>query len=271
MAKPSKDALAAIDFAALYRRQAKASSFEMRSREDWDQRAQRRSRHEKGSDYARAFLARMDLHEVHSVLDIGCGSGNLALPLAKKVKQVHAVDFSSGMLSLLRAQARKQHLKNIRTTRLAWTDEWPRVPKTDVVVCSRAMSVEDARAALIKMDALARKRCYLTVHAGGSFMSEDVYRVLRRTMIPRPNYMYVVNILYQLGIQAKVDFLNTSGGLAYEGPEAFVEGIRWRIGRLTSAEEKRLRTYFESLPRDAKGRSQYRHDFVWAFLSWEKG
>ena len=265
-----KDLIQDIDFGALYRRQARASSFQSRTAADWDRRAEHRSRREKGSDYAREFLARMDLADAQTVLDIGCGTGNLALPLARRVRRVHALDFSAEMLRLLRANARAEGVRNLTAHRLAWTDDWARLPRADIAICSRALAVDDLRAALEKMNAKARLRCYLTLHAGGTFLSEDVYRVLRRAVTPRPNYIYAVNILYQMGIRARVDFLRTTGGLTYDSPEQFVEGIRWRIGPLTAAEAKRLLAYFRRLPRDPDGIPRYRHDFTWAMLSWEK-
>lgn len=265
------DLLARIDFAGLYRRQARASTFQPRTVEDWDRRAKPRSHRETDSDYARGFLSRLDLTNVQTILDIGCGTGNLALPLARRVRRIHALDFSAVMLRLLRANARAAGIRNVTTHQLAWTDDWARLPRADIAICSRAMTVTDLRAALEKMTAQARLRCYLTVHAGGSFLSADVYRVLRRSFVPRPNYLYAVNILYQMGHRARVDFLRTTGGLAYDGPEAFIDGIRWRLGSLTPAEEKRLQAYFLALPCRPDGTRLYRHDFDWAMLSWDTG
>ena len=267
---PGQDLLQNIDFGALYRRQARVSSFQARTAADWDRRAEQRSRREKGSDYVREFIARMDLSDASSILDIGCGTGNLALPLAGRVRRVHALDFSAEMLRLLRANARAEGVRNLTTHRLAWADDWTRLPRADIAICSRAMDTLDLRAALEKMNAQARLRCYLTLHAGGTFLSADVYRVLRRVIVPRPNYMYAVNILYQMGIRARVDFLHTAGGLTYDSPEQFVEGIRWRVGPLTAAEEKRLLAYFRRLPRGADGQARYQHDFTWALLAWDK-
>ena len=267
---PGKDLLMDIDFGALYRRQARASTFQARTAADWDQRAEHRSRREKGSDYAREFLARLDRADTETILDIGCGTGNLALPLARRVRRVHALDFSAEMLRLLRANARAEGVRNLITHHLAWADDWSRLPRVDIAICSRAMAVDDLSAALEKMNVQARLRCYLTLHAGTTFLSEDVYRVLRRPVVPRPGYIYAVNILYQMGLRARVDFLRTTGGLTYDTPEQFVEGIRWRLGSLTAGEEKRLLAYFRALPREADGTARYRHDFEWALLSWEK-
>ena len=264
-----KDSILDIDFNELYRQQRRRSSFGPRSRADWDRRAEARSRNEKGSDYARQLLARLDLDGVETVLDVGCGSGNLALPLARRVRRVHALDFSAEMLHLLRVHARAEGVRNVVAHRRAWTDDWARVPRADLVLCSRAMDVDDLRAALEKMTVHARRRCCLTMHASPTFLSADVYRTLRRSVVPRPGYLYAVNVLYQMGFRASVNFLRTVGGLDYAAPEQFVDGIRWRLGSLTPAEERRLVAYFRGLPRTPEGKTRYRHEFTWAVLAWE--
>ena len=95
------DELMGVDFAGMFRRQAAASSFQPRSAEEWNKRAVARSRREKGSDYAKEFLRRVDFEGVRTALDMGCGSGNLAIPLAKRLVKVWACDFASEMLRLL--------------------------------------------------------------------------------------------------------------------------------------------------------------------------
>lgn len=265
-----KDLIQGIDFGALYREQRRKSSFGERSRADWDKRAAGRSRAGPDDDYTRAFLARIDFTGAQTALDVGCGTGNLAIPLAQRLQTVHALDFSPAMLRQLAAGAKRAGVANIVPHPLAWTDPWKGVPAADIVVCSRALGVEDLRGALEKMDRQAKRRCYATLHAGGSFLGEDVLGLLERDIVPRPDYIYAVNVLYQMGIRARVDFLRTAGGLSYDSAAAFVASIRWRIGRLTRQEESRLRKYFQGLPRAADGKRRYRHAFTWAMLSWEK-
>jgi SAM-dependent methyltransferase len=265
-----RDPFLDIDFAALYRAQRGKSSFGERSSADWDRRAARRGRGEADSDYSRAFLARIDFTGAKTALDIGCGTGTLALPLAKRLRQVHALDFSPEMLRRLEENRKRAGMDNVVAHQLSWTDSWKGVPVVDIVVCSRAMNVEDLRGALEKMDGQARRRCYATIHVGGSFLGPDVLERLDREIVPRPDYIYAVNILHQLGIRARVDFLHTRGGMDYAAADDFVEAIRWRIGELSAKEEKRLRKFFSALPRGADGKACYRHDFEWALLAWEK-
>ncbi|MGD9782614.1 MAG: class I SAM-dependent methyltransferase [Kiritimatiellia bacterium] len=266
-----KDVIQSIDFGALYREQCRRSSFGARTSADWDRRAERRSQGEGDRDYSRAFLERVDLTDAKTALDIGCGTGNLAIPLAKRLRKVHALDFSPEMLRFLDINRKRAGVENIRAHRLSWTDSWKGVPAADVAVCSRAMSVEDLRGALEKMHRKARLRCYLTLHAGGSYLGPDVLALLDRKMEPRPDYVYAVNILYQMGVRAKVDFLRSRGGMGYASAEEFIGAVRWRVGELARKEEARLRKFFRALPREPDGNSRYRHDFEWAMLSWEKG
>ena len=265
---PGRDLIHDIDFNALYREQAHRSSFGQRSAAHWDSRAERRQQ-DLRSDYTRAFLKHVNLKGAKTALDIGCGVGNLALPLSLRLKKVYALDFSPEMLRRLAANARDAGATNIRQFQLSWSDSWQRVPVADIAICSRALSGRNPKRALEKMQQHARLRCYLSVHAGGSYLGPDIMKQLGRAIEPRPDYIYIVNILFQMGIRARVDFLKSEGGMTYHSVDAFLESIRWRIGKLSAAEEKRLRLFYRKLPRNRQGMAKYRHDFEWALLSWE--
>ncbi|CAM04574.1 FkbM family methyltransferase [Saccharopolyspora erythraea NRRL 2338] len=68
------------------------------------------------------------------VLDVGCGTGQLALPLARRVRQVVAVDPQPGMLDHAREAARRAGVGNI---------DWR---QADASALAR-LGVADARAA----------------------------------------------------------------------------------------------------------------------------
>lgn len=239
-----------IDFNARYREQLRESSYRPKTSEEWDERAAARGRRGPDSDYTEAFLSRVDFSGVRTALDIGCGTGNLAIPLAKRLRRVDALDFSAGMLRQLEENRRAAGVDNLRVHALSWTDSWEAVPVADLVICSRALGVEDLRGALEKMTRWARRRCYAPA--------------------PRPGYIYAVNMLYQMGFPARVDFLKSTGGMTYADAGQFLEAVRWRIGELSAADERRLRRFFGALPQTGDGRRRYRHEFVWALLSWEK-
>lgn len=264
-----RDAFQEIDFAALYREQCRRTSYGSRSSADWDRRAARRSRQVRDSDYNDAFLAGVDLRGVRTAVDIGCGTGNLAIPLARQIQKVYALDFSPEMLHHLERNRRAAGVENMEVHRLSWTDSWQQIPQVDLAICSRALGVEDLHAALEKMTRQARVRCAATIHAGGNYLGPDVLALLGRDLQPRPGYIYAVNILYQMGVHAAVNFIRSEGGSGYAGIEDFVQAVRWRIGTLTPNEETKLRGFYRDLPKAADGTAHYRHEFEWALLTWE--
>lgn len=52
----------------------------------------------------------------HQVLEIGCGSGNYTVPVARSAAAVTAVDASRNMLSYLHSRLQKERLMNVQTT-----------------------------------------------------------------------------------------------------------------------------------------------------------
>ncbi|MCA9713107.1 MAG: class I SAM-dependent methyltransferase, partial [Myxococcales bacterium] len=49
----------------------------------------------------------------HTVLDIGCGTGSLALRLAPSAAQLHGLDISSEMVRIARGKAAAQQVDNV--------------------------------------------------------------------------------------------------------------------------------------------------------------
>ena len=61
----------------------------------------------------RAALAALDLSDSHTLLEIGAGTGDLAIAAAKACRSVYAVDLSQAMLDLAREKAASQGVSNI--------------------------------------------------------------------------------------------------------------------------------------------------------------
>jgi ubiquinone/menaquinone biosynthesis C-methylase UbiE len=60
------------------------------------------------------MLVREYIPEDSKVLDLCCGTGNIALAVAKKAKDVVGLDASEGMLSKARNKAEKQGIRNVK-------------------------------------------------------------------------------------------------------------------------------------------------------------
>src|SRR5699024_6687902 len=140
-----------IDFAALYREHLRQAGRTPKPASDWDRRAGELNRSSQASRYASDFIGRMNLDGARTLLDIGCGPGTLALPLAARLERVYGLDFSAGMLACLAQNAQEQGLGNVQGIQRAWEEDWSDVPVCDIVVASRSGLVEDLADALDKM------------------------------------------------------------------------------------------------------------------------
>jgi ubiquinone/menaquinone biosynthesis C-methylase UbiE len=83
---------------------------------DTDTVADYDDQHERFRDFeqeARKIVAALGLSEDATVLDIGCGTGGLTIPLARIYRHVYAVDTASAMISVLRGKTKHQGLNNV--------------------------------------------------------------------------------------------------------------------------------------------------------------
>lgn len=62
---------------------------------------------------AEKVILHMNLDQNGSVADLGAGTGYFTIPLAKRTKEVFAVDIEPKMLGMLKENAKKEQLENI--------------------------------------------------------------------------------------------------------------------------------------------------------------
>ncbi|WP_072680484.1 bifunctional 2-polyprenyl-6-hydroxyphenol methylase/3-demethylubiquinol 3-O-methyltransferase UbiG [Arcobacter sp. LA11] len=257
-----------IDFNELYVKQKQDSTFKMKSQDAWDKKAPSMNKKVHNSIYNDELLALVNTNDCESLLDVGCGVGNLSLKLATKLKEVNSLDYSSGMLDILKENANEQNLTNIKTINKSWYDSWEEVPKCDIVIASRSMEVVDMKEALSKLDSQAKKRVYLSYKVGGSFLSNDILNAMKREIIKKPDYIYLINILYSMKINASVNFVRSEGrSTVYTSQEDFIKSVSWSIGDISDIEKERLITYYNEKIKDKEESIDY---VKWAVISWEK-
>jgi FkbM family methyltransferase len=220
------------------------------------------------SIYNEQFLSLLDLSNINSVLDVGCGVGNLSLRLAKSVKEVNSLDYSPVMLEILQENAKEKKIENINIINKSWYDSWDEVANCDLVIASRSMEVKDMKEALLKLKNKAKKKLAITYKKGGSFVSEEILEVLQREIIRKPDYIYLVNILYSLGINASVNFIQSEGrSTIYTSKEKFIQSVSWSIDGLSKNEISRLEDYYDSIDEKKKEETDFAY---WAVISWDK-
>ncbi len=259
----------AIDFGALYRCHMVAAGGREKPASAWDARAAEMQKHSGAGAYTTDFTSKVDLSGCKTLLDMGCGTGTIGLALAPQLEQVVGVDYSEGMLQAFEANARAQGYHHTQSIQRAWEDSWDDIPQCDLVVASRSTAVMDMADALQKLDSKARQRVYLTNLVGGSFIDRGLMEAMGRKQYPIPDYIYILNILYQMGRHPRLDHIEARGRLA--GTTSFDEfrtKAEFSLGELTSLEQEKISDWYHADPERA---SRGGEGFKWAFVSWDTG
>ena len=117
-------------------------------------------------EYERWLLDLLVLEDGDEVLDMGCATGTLAVPLARAGHRVHGCDFAEAMLAILDERAASENLP-ITSHLLAWEDDWEEAGlgenSVDVAFASRSLMAEAVGPFVAKLDSAARSRAAVVV------------------------------------------------------------------------------------------------------------
>ena len=131
----------------------------------WNKRAATFTRNAT-SDYEHWLLDLLALEAGDEVLDMGCATGTLAVPLARAGHRVHGCDFAEAMLAILDERAAAENLPIISRL-LAWEDDWEEAGlgqnSVDVAFASRSLMSGNVFSAVRKLDSAARSRAAVVV------------------------------------------------------------------------------------------------------------
>ncbi len=263
-----------IDWNELWKEARQEKSYRSKSAEDWDKKAPSFARRNSSSQYIDKFIELLHPQPSWSILDVGSGPGTLAIPLAKRVSQVSALDFSPKMLQLLESRAKQKNITNIATYRLAWTDDWQQrgVGVHDVAIASRSLAVDDLQYALEKINQYATKSVVITDKVGHGPFDPMAFEAVGRELKTGPDYIYTVNLLHQMGIRASVNFIDLEESLPCNSVEEAMDYYTWMFHDLSEDEKKRLKKYVQSIT-TSSGDGMFtvlRKDVPsWAFIRWE--
>lgn len=264
---------------------------ELRKRPDnvhkWNSRAKDYGTSPHQSHYADDFLACMNAPRDMSgmtVLDVGCGPGTLAIPLAQRGATVYALDFAQAMLDKTREKAKAcgpEVSARVVCVLGAWEDDWQAlgIPQVDYIVASRSTMVPDLYEALMKLDACATKRVCMTLVASKSPKHDPIlYKAVGRTDEFGVDYLYCFNILYQMGIPVELRFIKSLREDRYPTKAQAFEAARELLGEMTLDEQAALKRFYdahlirrETPTGDAYWVKDYPHQVRWAFMSWNPG
>ncbi len=194
----------------------------------WDRRAAAYRRVTRGEKEAtRLELEILNLQGGETVLDVGAGTGRLAVPIARTAAHVTALDPSEGMLNVLRERMAAERLTNYSCVKMRLEDAviGRDIEPHDLVIAAFSLGFYDLAAALEKLDSAATRAVHLFWHAGEWRGPEEMalYRAVfgeEATMRKGyPDYIFPVNILHDAGVYPNVRIYNAVWETVYDSPE----------------------------------------------------
>ncbi len=270
----------------------------------WDKRARTYSFYDAPNDYVRSFIAKMELAGGESVLDMGCGTGSLAVPLAKSGHGVVAADFSEGMLERVRENAATCGMPvaepavqgafavpagAIYPLCMSWEDDWTQFGlgegAVDVALASRSIITHDLEDSIRKLSATARKRVCVTAGTGVSpRVDERVAKAMGLSLQRHNDALFVFGIASSLGYEPTVSYIHSPRMKTYDSPDEAYYSLLKTMEYVGDAAQQvsadtasaRLKDWLavhlvsEQLPEGGQcWHLDKPRDVPWAFISWD--
>ena len=119
-----------------------------------------------------------------------------------------------------------------------------------------------------KLCAKAKKRVFLTSVTQRHFLDEGVFTAIEREDIGFPTYIYLLNRLYQKGLQANLNFIETQSGY-FQGEtfEDLLASVEFSLGALTEKEKSGLKHFY--VQKQANSEPISHGQKKWALIWWE--
>ena len=195
------------------------------------------------------------LAECRDALDVGAGCGALALPLARRMESVTALEPTTAMTRALRATAASAGLTNVTVIEAAWGEE--PIERHDLVLCAHVGGLLSGKSPFLGEVARVARRWVTLIRdtqvaprEDKFFFSELYPALLGRPYLHRCDAEDTLGALRRLGIRPTVtvieyssdqpftdleeacDFWMTYLGLEGDGPRAYLRAfLRERLVR----------------------------------------
>ncbi len=239
----------------------------------WDKRAQEFSEHSASTGYPEAFIRLMQPRKTWTVFDMGCGGGTIAVPLAKRVKSVTAVDFSEKMLAIVDQRCKETGILNVKTVLKSWEDNWElKAGSYDVAIASRSLTGDGVKDSIAKLDRIAQRAVYISTVVGTGPFDKRLFESTGRKFDGAEDYIYFYTMLYEMGIRANMAFIREEHTNQWDSHEDAFEDQRWMFRGMTKKEEDKVHIYLKRHLIQVMGRWRlpYSRDCYWAIMWWTK-
>ncbi|RLG34179.1 hypothetical protein DRN97_03150 [Methanosarcinales archaeon] len=142
----------------------------------------------------------------------------------------------------------------------------------DVVIASHSLVMKEIKNALLKMNDAAKRCVYIFIVAGRRNEKEgsSLWSLFNREKPGlRPDYIYLYNILYQLGIYANVEIIDANHNMRFPNLDAAVQHYKTWMN-VSGDDEKKLRLYLSENLVKENDAFWLRHTLRTAMISWRK-
>lgn len=180
-----------------------------------------------------------------TLLDVGAGTGRFAVPLARQVRQVVAVEPSPAMLAELTRAAEAAGIRNVTTVAARWEDA--QVAPAEVVMCAHVVyPIRPIGPFIEKLDAHVGRDGLLYMRAGqvDDWVAEAWEHVHGSPRLPHPDFRLLERILQALHIPATLELVSFTNRVTYADTDEARDDLAERLGvQPGTAEAERLDQY----------------------------
>ncbi|ANY75252.1 hypothetical protein BBD41_23225 [Paenibacillus ihbetae] len=204
------------------------------------------------------------------VLEIGPGWGNYTFAAAEKATSLTCVDSSRTVIHHLRKESKRLGLERTRYIHAKWEESVPN-ERFDVVFginCYYRMQEIDR--ALINMNNASKRWAIIGLTTGPEKPHLwEIHRKLGyKVKFQRRDYIYLTNLLYELGIDVNCKMLNLERTYRYDSEEQLLKD---NLAPILDADydRKAAEKILKHFVTEENGGFLYRHRFKAALLYWK--
>ncbi|WP_166245401.1 class I SAM-dependent methyltransferase [Paenibacillus turpanensis] len=238
----------------------------------WQEYLERRKKKPEPHAYAVHIMEELLplLQSDDSVLEIGPGWGNYTFEAARRVKQYSCFDSSKSVLTYLQEAAAASWIDGMEFLHGKWEEYAAEADAYDVVFGINCFyRMQDIDRAMLNMNRAARRLAVVGMTSGPepAHLWEIHRKLGYRMKFTRRDYIYITNVLYQLGIDVNCRIIPLERTYSFDSVEQFIEE---QLKKIVEPEfdrvavERIVSSYIE----DIDGKPGYRHRFKAALLYW---